>query len=200
MRPILRNFRKTLPLLVGTICTIPLFLAFVPGQLEFFYTYFLDLDGPFPLAGTLFTALALGVVIGLPLLCIMAIHEITQIFSPKKPHRQTPGIFSLLILAFTCLALFFHIPARLYFYTGIPQRAKMLVDQQALPSDQNKPFYFQTGHFEYGPALIDQQYGFAYLPEQTKTYYQTIPIFGRWYIFSGINWTGARGETIQRGD
>jgi hypothetical protein len=196
MRPILRNLRKPLPLFVGTICAIPLLLAFVPGQLEFFYTYLFDFDGSFPLAGAFLTAFVLGVVIGLPLLCMMAIYEIVQIFRLKPNRRQISGILSLFILASTCLALFLHIPARLYFCTGIPQLAKVLDQHQ----DQNKPFYFQTGHFESGPALLDQKYGFAYLPEQTKTYYETIPVFGKWYIFSGNNWTGPMGGPIQRGD
>jgi hypothetical protein len=41
------------------------------------------------------------------------------------------------------------------------------------------------------PGGVEDQYGFAYLPDQSKTYYETTHIHGKWYIFSGRNWIGS---------
>jgi hypothetical protein len=96
---------------------------------------------------------------------------------------------------------------KLYFFGRLSDTyIERALAQQSLDR-HNKPFYFQTRNFipVLNPAGIEDQYGFAYLPDRSKTYYETTHIHGKWYIFSGRNWIGSktdfiRGIGIRRGE
>jgi hypothetical protein len=79
MRSILKTCYKFLPLFLGTICTILLVLALLPGRLDYYIYTYIDIEGPSSFATNLFLAGLVGFFIGLPLLCVLAIYEIFQI-------------------------------------------------------------------------------------------------------------------------
>jgi hypothetical protein len=178
MRSILRACYKFLPLFLGTICVILLVVALLPGRLE----YYMNFDSSYQLA-----TFSIGLLIGLPLLCILAIYEVIQIFWYRQNHHRFSGILGLLIPFFTGLSLSFDLPARLYFFTHIQQLEQALAQHTSNGSSKN--FYFQTEHFipVDSPPQMDEQHGFAYLPHPSKTYYRTTHIYGKWYIFEGQN-------------
>jgi hypothetical protein len=172
----------------------------MPGRLEYYLNIYTDTESSN-------TYLGLTVFILVSLLClvllvlVLAICEIIQIFRHKQKNLQIPGILSILVLIFVKLSFLYNIPARLYFYTHIQQIERALAQQP--PDRYNKPFYFQTRNFipaVLSSAGVEEQYGFAYLPDRSKTYYETIHIHGKWYIFSGINWVGNKGEDIRLGE
>ncbi len=200
MRSLLKTCYKFLPLFLGTICTIVLLLALLPGRLDYYLYIYTNPESPSEFATNFFLAGLVGFFIGIPLLCILAIYEIFQIFQHKQHRRQVSGILSLLILAIANLSLYFELPARLYFFTHFKQLERDLVKHRSLNGDC-KSFYFQTRSFESGPAGIADRYGFAYLPDRSKTYYQTSHIYDKWYIFKGRNWIGTpANNSVREGD
>jgi hypothetical protein len=195
MQLILRTSLKFLPLFLGAICVVLLFTALVPGRLEYYLDIYTDIESNaylWAIAVTLIPLLYIVVI-------VLAIYEIIQIFRHKQNSRQIPGILSVLVLIFVKSLFLLNIPARLYFYTHIQQIERVLARQSL--DRHNKPFYFQTRNFIPSSSLdgIEDQYGFAYLPDRSKTYYETTHIHGKWYIFSGRNWIGSPMD-VRRGE
>jgi uncharacterized membrane protein YidH (DUF202 family) len=114
MRLILRTSLKFLPLFLGAICAVFLFVALVPGRLEYYWDIYTNID-----SNAYLWAIA---AILIPLLCIavlaLAIYEIVQIFRRKQKNRQIPGTLSVVVIVFVTSLFLLNIPARLYFYTS----------------------------------------------------------------------------------
>lgn len=173
-----------------------LVLAILPGRLDYYIYTYADIESPSKFSPNVLLAGLAGFLIGIPLLCMLAIYEIFQIFQNKHHRRQVSGILSLLILAIANLSLSFELPARLYFLTHFQQLERDLVKHRSLNGDR-KSFYFQTKNFkrlyfvsqtEHADSdniLMNNRYGFAYLPDRSKTNYQTRHIYDKWYIFKG---------------
>ncbi len=195
MQLILGTSLKFLPLFLGAICAVFLFTALVPGRLEYYLDIYTDIESNAYLWVIVATLIPLLFI----LVLVLAIYETIQIFRRKQKSRQISGILSVLILIFVKSLFLLNIPARLYFYTHIQQIERALAQQA--PDRHNKPFYFQTRNFIPSSSLdgIEDQYGFAYLPDRSKTYYETTHIHGKWYIFSGRNWIGSPMD-VRRGE
>jgi hypothetical protein len=178
---------KFLPLFIAVICTTLLVLAMVPGRLEYYLdTYAND-------RSYLFAVRYFGVPLVWIVLVALGAYEVVKILQCKQNIRQAFSIFSLSILTISKLVLFFALPARINFYTHIQQLERALDRHVTNGNRQN--FYFQTRNFVANNSEngVEDQYGFAYLPHPSKTYYQITHIHGKWYIFGGINWTGTPG-------
>jgi hypothetical protein len=177
---ILRIAIKLLPFFTGVICAILLALALVSGRLYAYLDTYANEDS------YLFWIGCVGSISFCFGLCGLVIYEVIQLVRRQQKIRQASGLLSILIIVITKLALSFNLPVRLYFYAQIQQLERALVHR----SDDRQNFYVQTRKFVpiNSPNGVEQQFGFAYLPRPSKTYYQVTYIYGKWYIFSGTNW------------
>ena len=196
MRLILNKCYKFLPLFLGTICAVLLTVAVLPGLLLYCIDVSINIDN-IPQV----VILLIGLFIGLPLLCILAIYEIVQIFWYRQNRHRFSGILSLLILIFTRLALSFDLPTRLYFFANLPQ-FKQALAQHILNNGDRKNFYVQTISFipVDSPPQMEEEHGFAYLSNPSKTYYRTTHIYEKWYVFSGQNVDFSNPGSFKRGE
>jgi hypothetical protein len=184
---IFKKCDKFFPLFLGTICIVLMGLDLLPGRLPWYinteiYAKFDEIS-----QYVIFCiVLPIVVLIGLPLLCILAIYEVIQLFWFRQSRHRFSGILSLLMLIFTGSALSFDLPTRIYFFTHLPQYEQ---DLSQASNGGRKNFYVQTISFipVDSPPQMAEEYGFAYLPNLSKTYYRTTHIYGKWYIFSGQN-------------
>jgi hypothetical protein len=202
MVSILKKCYKFLPLFLGTICIVLMGLALLPGRLQWYidtHIYARFYDG---ISIVVFIVL----FIGLPLLCMLAIGEIIQLFWYRQSRRRFSGILSLLMLIFTSSALSFDLPTRIYFFTHLLQYEQ---DLSRSSNGDRKNFYVQTISFipVDSPPQAAEEHGFAYLPNLSKTYYDTTHIYGKWYIFKGQNYTlkspdeiGKEGSPFKQGE
>jgi hypothetical protein len=179
---ILRIAIELLPLFTGIICAILLALALVPGRLAAYLDIYTNEDS------YLFWIGYLGAIPFCFGLGGLVIYEVIKLLRRQHKLRQLSGIFTILLIVITKLALSLDLPARLYFYAQIQQLEKALAHRAS--SDGSKNFYVQTRNFVpiNSPNGVEQQFGFAYLHHPSKTYYQVTRIYGNWYIFSGTNW------------
>jgi hypothetical protein len=120
-------------------------------------------------------------------LLILAAYEIIQILSSKQEKLQISGILSLLIIITTGFLLFFKIPARLFFHTTFLGFEKSLAQDLAKNPSGNQPLYYQSMSFIRieSPNECNEQYGFAYLPDQSKARYEITHLHDKWYIYGG---------------
>jgi hypothetical protein len=185
----LGKYLQFFPLFLGTICTICLCIAIVPGRLESYierdYSVFiLSIAGRYLLyAG----------------LSIWAGSEFLKIFRCDRSKIAISGIISLILVILTNIILSYDLPARLYFYTSISEFDRVLV-RQNFPvgkvgrignfeiqeiSVVEKDTYFTTTYY----AGIDtkDRYGFAYIPNSSRRQLYTQHINGGWYIFKCIS-------------
>jgi uncharacterized integral membrane protein len=175
MRLALSSFLKYLPLFFCSICAIFLFLDSLPGLLE----SLLD-----PFTGFEFSVIFMFLIFFLCVfLLILAAREIIQMLSSKQKKLQMPGTVSILLIVTTGFLLALKIPARLYFYTHTWEIEKALAQH---PSG-NEPFYYESMSFTpiESPSQCNEQYGFAYLPDRSKTRYEITHLHGKWYIYGG---------------
>jgi hypothetical protein len=198
MVSILKKCYKFLPLFLGTICIVLMGLALLPGRLQWYIDthIYAKSDDIFHYA-----IFSIGLLIGLPLLCILTIYEIVQIFLYRQNYHRFSGVLSVLILISTTLALSFDLPARLYFFTNLPQ-FKQALSQHILNNGARKNFYVQTTSFipVDSPPQMEEEHGFAYLSNPSKTYYQVKHIYGKWYIFSGQNVDFSNPDGFKQGE
>jgi hypothetical protein len=185
----LGKYLQFFPLFLGTICTICLCIAIVPGRLE----SYIDRDyGIFMLSIGGRYLLYAG-------LSIWAGSEFLKIFRRDRSKIQLSGIVSLILVILTHIIIASDLPARLYFHTSIGEFDRVLV-RQNFPvgkaerignfeiqeiSAIEKDIYFTTTYY----AGIDtkDRYGFAYIPNSSHRQLYTQHINGGWYIFKCIS-------------
>ncbi len=192
MRSIFKASLKLLPLFIGIICTILLSLALVPGRLEYYLDTYANDDS------YLFWTAYLGALPFCLGLFGLAICEIIQLWRRKQSIRQAVGILSITIVVITNLVLSFELPNRLYFYTHIQQLEKALTDRISIGNHKNVYFLTQSFAPKNSPTGEESQFGFAFLPHPSKTYYKITHIHRKWYVFTGVNWRRTPGKNDYR--
>jgi hypothetical protein len=185
----LEKYLRLFPFCLGTICTIWIGLAIVPGRLESYIErdygiFILSIAGRYLLYGGL---------------SIWAGFEFLKILRRDRARIQISGIISLILVILTNIILAYDLPARLYFHTSIGEFDRVLV-RQNFPlgkvgrisnfeiqeiSVVEKDTYFTTTYY----AGIDtkNRYGFAYIPNSSRRQLYTQHINGGWYIFKCIS-------------
>jgi hypothetical protein len=180
----MQSIPKLFPLFLLTICIVRLLSAVVPGLLEYLMEPF-DFDIPFGDTDNGPTHIIFSFVF---LLCgfllVLAVSAIIRVLSRQGKWLRAPGAKSLLLIMIASeILIFFHVPARLHFYTRFWELEKAAAQK----SSRNESFYFDTISFErrISPSRCTEDYGFAYIPDLSKAKYEVTHLHGKWYIFGG---------------